>query len=119
MKPWHVRILSYLILALLYATAIFALQGYLLKKCEGQVKDKPGLAEIKAIAETNDISPSEISFALQKEKRRNASFPLLLVTKLVTLGFVLASFGIVNAVVSRIARSNDQKAQQRRRAKRR
>lgn len=111
MKPRHIRFLSYLILALLYATIIFAFQGYLIKKCEKQVKDKPGLAEIQAIAEMNNISPYEISFALEQEKRKNTSFPVLLGIHLVYLGFVLASFGIVNAVVSRIVKAKIEKAQ--------
>ncbi|MDD5679443.1 MAG: hypothetical protein PHW60_15855 [Kiritimatiellae bacterium] len=105
MKPWHIRFISYLILAVLCATLSFAFQGPILKICTRLDKDNSGLAEIQSIAEKNKILPSDIVFALQMKDP--ASFPLLLYGQLFYFGYVLASFGLVNALVSRILKTKN------------
>jgi hypothetical protein len=65
MTPWKHRLLAYAILVLLFSFGLYGFQFFLIGKCRDQVADKPALAAIKAIANSNSLAPEIVRGTLE------------------------------------------------------
>ena len=133
MSPWKHRLLAYAILVLVFSIGLFTFQHFLLGKCHQQVAEKPALADIKAIADSNDLAPEivrgvleadapptnnaalsqiwslakdndiskyEASFFLDPKKgTKPKGLHLIVLSQVISIGFVVGAYGIVHAIV--------------------
>ena len=107
------KLLSFLVLVVLFSVGLFLFQGFILKKSGPYPKDKPGLAEIHQIAEDNDLSPSEVKLALKPPEWKLSKLPIIFLSQAISIGFVLGMYALIHAVVSGLFEKEQEKAQQR------
>ncbi len=64
-------------------------------------EDKPGIAEIRAIAEENNLNYREVSSALKGPADQKINLPKIILSQTITIGFTLGVFVLIRKLVSR------------------
>ena len=111
MSNKYVNLLAFLIVVLVYSLPLYGgmiwSQSYIKKNA-----DKPGLAEIRKIAQENNLKHSEVSNALRPPRKGAAPLIGIMAGQAVLVGFTLLIFGFIRRIISGLSKQKTNGAQQ-------
>ena len=111
MSRKYTDIIAFLILALVYSLPLYGgmmwSQSYIQRNA-----DKPGMAEIRRIAQENNLKHSEVSNALRQPRKGGLPFIRIFMLQAIFLGFTLGLFAFLRRITSRFSKQEINGAQQ-------
>ena len=111
MSRKYTDIIAFLILALVYSLPLYGgmmwSQSYIQRNA-----DKPGMAEIRRIAQENNLKHSEVSNALRPPRKGGMPYVRIFMMQSVFIGFTLGLFAFLRRITSRFSKQKIDGAQQ-------
>ena len=111
MSNKYVNLLAFLIVVLVYSLPLYGgmiwSQSYIKKNA-----DKPGLAEIRKIAQENNLKHSEVSNALRPPRKGAPPLLGIMAGQAILVGFTLGLFGFIRRIISGFSKQKTNGAQQ-------
>jgi hypothetical protein len=111
MGKWRKRLISLLIVSLLFTGAYGALRALSTDRRLADIKERPWYEEFRSLVEENEISPSEISLASRDQSRKTKMSTAFLLISFCH-GMYLSLFLGVHSLVKKMFKPQIEGAQQ-------
>ena len=105
------NLIAFLLVVLIYSLPLYGgiiwSQSYI-----RNIADKPGIAEIRKIAQENNLKHSEVANALRPTLTGDSPLLKIMAVQAILVGLTLGLFDLIRRLISRISGQNNGGAQQ-------
>ena len=102
MKHANTNLIAFAILVLTWSLTLYGFVHWATKYANRHPhKEKPGLSEIRSIAQENNLTYREVSAAVKTPKDRIINLPKIILSQTISIGFTLGVFALIRKLVAR------------------